>query len=197
MLRGRDIGRWRAGFLGIGFLGIGFLGILATTAFVPAPGFADESLAVAVKAAYLYKFAPFITWPAPPSPTAPFTICVVGADPFGAQLDRAVAGQAFGTRPYQVVRLEAIAADSVCNIAYIGGSAKQSVGAGLDAVKGAPVLTVTEDGPRAGTISFKMQAGKVRFRIDQVAASQDGLAISSKLLSLAVSVRTEHGTVEP
>lgn len=162
---------------------------------------ADDSLAVAVKATYLYKFAPFVTWPPPSAANAPFMICVVGSDPFGGQLDRAVANQTFGARPYQVVRLETIAAGSGCDIAYLGGGAKQSVAAALDAVKGAPVLTITEDGPNkgmgSGMISFKMQAGKVRFRVDQVAASQSGLQISSKLLNLAISVRTERGVVAP
>ena len=47
------------------------------------PAAADASLEYAVKAAYLTKFIPFITWPdgALPSPTAPVTICVAGDDP--------------------------------------------------------------------------------------------------------------------
>lgn len=176
---------------------IGILAIPLWAVLCAPPCAADESLAVAVKAAYLYKFAPFVTWPSPPSADAPFTICVVGANPFGDQLDRAVASQALGPRPYQVVKLETIAAIADCNIAYLGGSPKQSVAAALDTVKGAPIFTVTEDGARNGMISFKMQAGKVRFRVDQVAANQSGLPISSKLLNLAISVRTERGTIEP
>ena len=49
-----------------------------------------------VKAAYLYKFAPFVDWPANafPSPASPLVLCVAGEDPFGPMLDRAVADAA-------------------------------------------------------------------------------------------------------
>ncbi len=145
----------------------------------------------AVKAAYLYKFAPFVTWPGNGG-TGPFTLCVVGDDPFGADLDRAVAGIAYNGRPLQVVRLDSIDAGSPCAVAFLGGSRGQSVAAALKAVHGAPILTVTDEGQPAGIIAFEMQDDHVRFRIDQEAADDGGLVISSKLLSLALSVRTRH-----
>jgi hypothetical protein len=153
------------------------------------------ALETAVKATFLYKFAPFVTWPN--SGAHPFTICVVGADPFGQVLDRAVAGQLYGQNPYQVVRMEAIGPQSLCDIAYLGGSRSQSVEAALRAVHGAPVLTVTDEGSRPGIIAFTVENGRVRFRIDQEEAQAGGLGISSKLLSLAVSVRTASGEVRP
>ena len=149
----------------------------------------------AVKATYLYKFAPFVTWPGDGG-TGPFTICVVGDDPFGDDLDRAVAGVAYNNRPFQVLRLSAIDAASPCAVAYLGGSRSQSVAAALKALHGAPVLTVTDEGQTAGIIAFEMQDDHVRFRIDEEAAEDGGLVISSKLLSLAVSVRTRR-VVQP
>ena len=48
-----------------------------------------------VKAAYLYKLADYVQWPAAtfPSPTSPLTLCISGADPFGATLDSSIEGQ--------------------------------------------------------------------------------------------------------
>ena len=55
----------------------------------------------AVKAAYLYKFAAFVEWPKSSfsQPDSPLNVCIVGFDPFGAYLDRAIAGQRIGERP--------------------------------------------------------------------------------------------------
>ena len=154
-------------------------------------------MATAVKAAYLTKFAPFVTWPADANKGSAFTICLVGGDPFGSSLDVAVDGLTVENRPYQIVRVDNVGPNSTCDIAYIHGSAKQSVAEAIRAVKGTPTLTVTDEGVPAGIISFKMQAGKVRFRIDRVAADTNGLVLSSKLLGLALSVKTDKGVIEP
>ena len=67
----------------------------------------------------------------------------------------------------------------------------------LQAVAGAPVLTVT-DGPEApGVVDFVMDQGRVRFRLNDQTAADNGLTISSKLLSLAVSVTPRRKTAEP
>lgn len=152
------------------------------------PTYAQPSqLETAVKATYLYKLAPFVEWPATEA-SGPFTICVIGPDPFGPLLDNAVAGQAYAGRPFAVSRLTTLAPDA-CDIAYAGGSAQQ-VATTLRAAQGHPVLTVTDGGQAAGMVNFTIHQGKVRFRIDQVATEASGLAVSSKLLSLALSVRT-------
>lgn len=158
---------------------------------VAAAAQAQESLETAVKAAYLYKFAPFVEWPQAASRAGqPFTVCVVGADPFGAVLDRAVAGQKVGDRPIAILRLAAAAHDSPCEIAFLGGSRGQSVKDGLLVLHGAAVLTVTDGSPAPGVVDFALIRGHVRFRVDDQTAAEDGLTISSKLLSLAVSVRS-------
>jgi hypothetical protein len=152
---------------------------------------AQESLETAVKAAYLYKFAPFVEWPGAASRAGqPFTVCVVGADPFGSVLDRAVAGQKVGDRPIAVRRLAAAAHDAPCEIAFLGGSRGQSVKDELAVLHGAPVLTVTDGSPAPGIVDFALTQGRVRFRVDDQTAAEAGLTISSKLLGLAVSVRS-------
>ena len=147
-----------------------------------------------VKAAYLYKFAPFVDWPAAafPSPASPFVLCVAGEDPFGPMLDRAVAGQKIGTHPVRVRRLAKADKTAGCHILYFGGSKAQQVADGLADVRGAPVLTVTDGalpGEDRGVIHFVVRDRNVRFEIDDSAAARNGLTISSKLLSLAVAVK--------
>jgi uncharacterized protein DUF4154 len=162
---------------------------LALTLYAPQPAQAGDSLATAVKAAYLYKFAPFVQWPPGAAAGAPFTVCVIGDDPFGSVLDRAVSGQKVEDRPIVVRRLAAATHDSPCQIAFLGGSKGQSVRDALSVLHAAPVLTVTDGGGAPGVIDFAQVQGRIRFRVDDQTAAEDGLRISSKLLSLAVTVR--------
>jgi hypothetical protein len=155
---------------------------------------AEEPLELAVKATYLYKLAPFVTWPASAwvDGSAPLVICVQGKDPFGAVLDRAVAGQKIGGRPVVVRRMPHVDPSSGCQIAYIGGSDAQPQVAALHEIGKAPVLTVTDQDRGAGEpgdVHLLLMDGRVRFLIDNGQAQQQGLAISSKLLALALKVR--------
>jgi YfiR/HmsC-like len=154
-----------------------------------------DALALAVKAAFLYKFEPFVSWPAQafPSPASPFNLCVVGDDPFGPLLDRAVSGQQTAGHAIAVLRLKSVSPDAHCQLLFIAtadpGSARQAEAA----VAGTAVLTITDsidDPADRGMINFVIADNRVRFQIDAVAAAQSGLTISSKLLSLAVSVRS-------
>lgn len=156
-----------------------------------------QSLEYPVKAAFLYKFAPFVEWPPRvfSGPASPLTICIVGHDPFGASLDRAVGGKRVGARPVVARRMETISAESGCHIAYFGGSKIQSVVDGLAAVEGAPVLTVTDQamGSARGEVHFVIHENRVRFHIDEASAARHGVGISSKLMQLALSVKMRRG----
>ncbi len=113
---------------------------------------------------------------------------MVGKDPFGSVLDRAVAGQRVAGRPILVRRMAGADPASGCQIMYLGGPAGQARQA-LLAVHGAPVLTVTDGSGSAGIVDFVIDGGRVRFRIDDQAAAENNLSISSKLLQLALAVR--------
>ena len=150
-------------------------------------------LELAVKATYLYKLAPFVSWPAAamPAATAPLVICVQGVDPFGAVLDRATSGQAVGSHPVIVRRLARLEPGSGCQIAFVAGGEGQSQAQALQAVDGAPVLTVTDEGRGGakGIVHLRLNGGKVRFDIDAGQADKNGVTISSKLLALALAVK--------
>jgi hypothetical protein len=167
--------------------------VLALAVVIAGGGPARAASEYAVKADYLYKFVPFVEWPARvfKTETSPVNICIVGYDPFGAYLERAIVGQKVGERPLAARRLERAHPDAGCHIAYIAGSRIQSVAEGLEVLEGAPVLTVTDQrmGSPRGAIHFVVSRGRVRFHINDAAATANGVAISSKLKGLAVSVR--------
>jgi hypothetical protein len=153
----------------------------------------EASLEYAVKATYLYKFAPFVGWPSAAAefPGGSFPICVVGATEIGALLDRAVHGQDIAGHKIVVHSYTNAASNPGCAVLYVTGEDLRAVADILAAVRGQPVLTVTDGAtnpPNRGIINFVISDGHVRFEIDSSAAAANGLTISSKLLSLAVRV---------
>jgi hypothetical protein len=150
-----------------------------------------ESLEYAVKANYLYKFGAYVEWPSTAFslPTSPIKLCIVGEDPFGARLDQAVAGQRINGRSILVQRLKTIQSDAACHILYFGYANPHRANQPLDALRGSGMLTVSDTGELGASISFVVKDNRVRFDIDEDVATQNGLVISSKLLSLALTVK--------
>lgn len=148
---------------------------------------------VAVKAAFLPKFGGYVGWPAParPGPGAPFTLCVVGSDPFGRAIDDAARGQRVGGHEVRVRRLPGADGAAGCQVAFVQGNGTASTASLLQALQGKPVLTVTDAraGPQQGMVHFVVAQGRVRFHIDEAAARRSGLSINSRLLGIALSVR--------
>jgi len=157
-----------------------------------APAVAQGSLEYAVKAAYLTRFVPFISWPDDvfAGAGAPITICVLGADVFDGRLEKAAASSKLADRAIAVRHLKGPDASASCQILFIGAGDKSLIDGTLDAMKGRPVVTVTDSAIASrGVISFVLASNRVRFDIDDALASQGGLIISSKLLGLARTVK--------
>ena len=156
-------------------------------------GMPPKLLELSVKATFLPKFLAYIDWPSTANSAASETIqlCVIGRDPFGSRLDEAVAGQRVDQHPVAVRRVETAQAATGCRLAFVGGSATQPAAAALKALQGTPVLTVTDSrlGPARGMVHFDLKDGRVRFHIDDASAASSDLSISSRLLSLALTVK--------
>jgi hypothetical protein len=166
---------------------------LSLTAF---PASAQSmSLEYAIKAAYLYKFTPFIEWPpsALGSPGGPFNICVLGGDPFGNNLDQALSGHLVGDHPVHVLRLKTAEGADQCQILFLENTLDPNATAAFGQLRDMPVLTVADQGPSVGgeVVRFVVRNGHVRFTIDTAAAAAKRITISAKLLSLAAATTAE------
>ena len=167
-------------------------GIAALVMGLAGDGLVSEaaSLETDVEANYLYKFTPFVEWPASTFPRSgsPLNICIVGEDPFGRDLDEAIGDQRIDGHPIVVRRLAAATPAMNCHVMFAGRSASQKTSEMLRLASGQPILTVTDESQSAtpGMIQFVLSGGHVRFRIDAAAAQASGLKISSKLLGLAL-----------
>lgn len=143
-----------------------------------------------LKATFLFNFAQFVTWPsnAFTAPDAPFTIGVLGEDPFDAALDDLVRHESVGGHPLVVRRYRSVKDIEDCQILFISKSEKAKAAQVLSALKGRRILTVGESediAANGGIIQFFTERNKVRLRINTAAAKAEKLTISSKLLRLA------------
>jgi YfiR/HmsC-like len=151
-----------------------------------------------LKAAFLFNFAKFVEWPPSSfaSPQAPFSICILGADPFGQAIDDTLRGQMIGGRAVMVQRVQDATQLRHCQMAFISSSEKGHLQAILQSMRGTNVLLVGETPGFAadgGAIQFDMEDNRIRFSINPDAAERAGLRVSSKLLSLATIVHSAGG----
>jgi hypothetical protein len=159
-------------------------------------GFGGESPATEyqVKALFLFNFAKYVEWPASAftNDVAPITIGVLGTDPFGDDLQHAVAGKTINGRPFIIKHLAADADMGGCQILFISDSEAARLGEILAKAGALPILTVGEgqvSAQKNGIIKFVLKEGKVRLEIDLAAARKAGLTISSRLLAVADLVK--------
>lgn len=144
-----------------------------------------------LKAAYIYHFAEFVRWPSEKlkEDAAPFVIGVLGANPFGDILRRTVHGKFLNTHPIVVKDfVSAVEAARGCEVLFVSSSEKDHLAAIFATLHGANVLTVGESDQfldDGGVINFVLEGTKIRFQINEAAASQSGLHLSAKLLTLA------------
>lgn len=145
----------------------------------------SPDLSAQIRAAFLFNFAKFTTWPA----SSTITFCVIGADPVGAPLAEAIRDRQIEGRPCRFARISTADEARRCQVLYAGGSENSPI---VTAVRNLPVLTVG-DGESfidsAGLVAFMMDGSRMRFSINETLANQSGLKLSAKLLGLAKVVR--------
>ena len=167
-------------------LGLAMLTLWATVSRAESPPPGEYQ----VKAAFLYNFAKFVAWPTTvlPETGAFMTLCVLGDDPFGSDLEQIMHGKTVGNRELLIKRFQGEKGLASCHILFISASENKRLPQILAGLKSAHVLTVGEAEPfmkLGGIINFTLEENKIRFAINVDAAERAGLKLSSKLLRLA------------
>ena len=145
-----------------------------------------------VKAVYLLNFGRFATWPSATGGAAqPFTVCVLGRDPFGKALDTAIAGERINGAPVVAQRIDRVDDADACRVLFVSASEQSRWPQILRALDDAKTLTVSDmpqfvDGQ--GMIQFLTEGNRVRFSVNVAAAERVGLTLGSELLRVAVHV---------
>ena len=142
----------------------------------------------ALKAAFIYNFARFTTWPADAPAGDSFTICVLNDAAVAAALERAVSGKSLTERPIAVSMVAAGAPKRACRVLYMASLPVSQVASVVAELRELPVLTISNiDGfaSAGGMTQFFFEHGQLRFRIHLESAKRAGLQISSRLLIMA------------
>lgn len=157
----------------------------------------DEALPeYTVKAGFLFNFAKYVEWPADAfeKPDSPYSIGVVGTDPFGGDLEKALQNKTAKNRGFRIEKFAGPDSIGKCHILFIPRTEKAHLPEILKRVQDWPVLVVGENEGFAGaggTTNILIEKEKPRVEINPDAAEKGRLTIDPKLLRVATIVRTE------
>ena len=164
---------------------------LIAAMLVSAGASAQAPLASAVKAAYIYRFLEYVTWPGESSkaPDEPIIIGVAREDEVARELRRIASDRTVHDRRIVVVTARQ-GAEAPLHVLYLPAS---DIAKFIKVAAGQrPTLIVTDtaDGLDHGaTINFVQSGGRIKFEVSIDAAQRAGLAISSRLLAIAIRVK--------
>jgi hypothetical protein len=137
-----------------------------------------------LKAAFVYNFALYTSWPASPGEPHALTLCIARTSALAPAL-RELEGKPVQARELVVRELETGASPMGCSILVLGAEAPASQEPG--------VLTICDcadhDGMHGTVIALVREGDRLRFDVDLGAANASKLSLSSKLLRLARATR--------
>jgi hypothetical protein len=140
---------------------------------------------------FIYNFSKYVKWPEG-SVSGKFVIGVFGSSGIKQELDEMATTKNVGGTPIQVLQFSTTAGIEECHILYLVSSESGRIAQIIEAVKGKPVLVVT-DKPgmwgKGAAINFVELDGKIKFEINQQVTEAHGLKVSSSLTNLAIIVK--------
>ena len=140
-----------------------------------------------VKAAFVFNFARFVTWPAGAfaSADSPLVIGLLGHGPLASALQKTLDGKTVEGRPLSVKQVESAEG---AHILVISPAREDRLPDLLKPLVDRPVLTVSETKSFlkcGGMIRLGLVEDKVRFSINAAAVEKAGLTVSSQMLQYA------------
>lgn len=146
--------------------------------------------ALRVKAAYLYKFAGYVEWPSTvfDSQSSPIVIGVIGNDDLEQILSRTIAGKTVNGRPLVTRRLAADSPLQGVHMLFVGAMDKHTLRAISDAVRGRPVLVISDARQERvldSMISFDLTDQRLRFDVALKPVTSSGLELRALMLTAA------------
>jgi hypothetical protein len=171
--------------------------VLVATILVRMPAFSYAagvpSTEYRIKAAFLFNFTSFVSWPEDPADASVFSLRVPGDAPIGNLPDKLADKSAHGTQ--LMVRCPgSLASLDRCQPVYLSEACHDQIDNTLVLLHALPVLAVSDmRGFTAvgGIIEFRIISNRLRFDINRNAAGAACLSISSELLSLATRFRRD------
>jgi len=155
-----------------------------------------QELLIKVKAAFLYNFAGYVTWPEERR-QGPLALSILGESGVEPLLRATASKRKVNGRSLEVRVLDSVTPASAGHLLFVPAAACDSLAVTAARLAGQPVLIVA-DRPGAAlrgeaAISFVMVKGKPKFEISRTMLAQAGLTASSHLLKLAILADPEGG----
>lgn len=147
------------------------------------------------KAAFIYNFAKFTTWPADSwgNDDTPLTLCTIGNDSLTGELNK-LNGKQVLSRVLSITTLKQTIIPQQCHLLYIAQSETNNFRRFIENQKTQPTLTIAEISGFAkygGMIELYRDHGQTRLNINLDSVRKSGLSISSRLLMIARIIQQE------
>ncbi len=157
----------------------------------PARAAVDAAGEYEIKAAMYLNVLRLVDWPGAKAEesAAPLVLGVIDSDEMAHALDELARSKAAAGRRIIVRRLSGLAGVEDCKSVFVGGADRKRIEGALRALGKSAVLTVGESEDfiaLGGMIDLQVQDDRVQILVDLDMAQGSGLAISSRLLKIAV-----------
>ena len=157
-----------------------------------AQGAADEAIAERrIKAAYLYRFAGYVTWPDGvfAAPDSPLAIGIWGNDGLADDLAALVQLRTIDNRRIEVRRVREPESLAGLHVLFVGHARNARLAEAAAGSQSRATLVVTETPgalKQGSAINFVVVDGQIRFELSPEAAEKRGLKLSSRLLAVGL-----------
>jgi len=158
------------------------------------PSRAEEYDSAEIKVAFLYNFAKFVDWPERPD-TSELVVGIYGENPFGPAWQH-LGGKTVNGLPLRRIEVSTPEEAAGCQLIYFAPSVGDRLPGILAALRGRPVLTISDISGftgAGGMIGLLEHERRIRFAINLDATRAAGLILDAQLLNLAVSVIRREG----
>ncbi len=152
----------------------------------------SESMEYLLKAGFLEKFSRFTEWPKTnggEEQDSPFTIAVIGENPFRGSLEELYTTEKIKNRPVRLRYLTKPAEIGASDMLFIAASEKNNLEAILKVTRGKPILVVGDGkgfAKRGCHINFYITGkGTVHFEIHLAKVKESGLHMQLVLVEIA------------
>ena len=144
-----------------------------------------------VKAAFLFRFAGFVDWPAQARADQQLVIGVVDSPDVEAELRRYAELRPAGNRPTAVRTVETQADLAGVHIFFIGSRDPARLSRWITAARSLPVLVVADapDALERGAMINFITTDRIQFEAAADAAARAGLRLNPRLLSVAARIK--------
>lgn len=178
------------------FLLIGVLIVVSGRPGLAATPSAEVVMEYQLKAAFLFNFLKFTTWPADALPEkAPLRIAVLAAPAVQAIIADALKGKQVDTHPVEVLGFGETDDWRGSHLLFVPRDNNQSPAALRAKLDSSPVLLVGETknfSRTGGTIGFVQRGANIRFQINLEQAQACNLKLSARLACLAEIVKSRE-----